>query len=94
LEGQSLFVNGDPWCLIGDFNVTLRIDEHSASMSCSSVDMIEFQECISRIEVKDLNKTGCHFTWTKSLKNLDTGVMKKLDRILRESCFKLAFFLF
>ncbi|GJR00937.1 RNA-directed DNA polymerase, eukaryota, reverse transcriptase zinc-binding domain protein [Tanacetum coccineum] len=81
----------------GDFNVTLRIDEHSAGMSCSSADMIEFQECISRIEVKDLNKTGCHFTWTKSLKNLDTvsdhslavmiilKIMKKKNRAFRFS---------
>ncbi|GKA04480.1 hypothetical protein Tco_0683600 [Tanacetum coccineum] len=42
LETQSLFANGKPSCLMGDFNVTLKIDEHSEGMSCCSTDMIEF----------------------------------------------------
>ncbi|GJT19247.1 RNA-directed DNA polymerase, eukaryota, reverse transcriptase zinc-binding domain protein [Tanacetum coccineum] len=87
LETQSLFANGKPWCLMGDFNVTLKIDVHNEGMSCSSTDMIEFQECINKIEVEDLNKSGCHFTWTKSLQNPDTAVIKKLDRILGNGTF-------
>ncbi|GJV83128.1 RNA-directed DNA polymerase, eukaryota, reverse transcriptase zinc-binding domain protein [Tanacetum coccineum] len=75
LEAQFLIANGDPWCIMGDLNVTLRIDEHNEGMSCSCADMIEFQECIERIEMEDLNKTGCHFTWTKSLKNPDTTII-------------------
>ncbi|GJZ24374.1 RNA-directed DNA polymerase, eukaryota, reverse transcriptase zinc-binding domain protein [Tanacetum coccineum] len=70
-----------------DFNVTSRIDEDSEGMSCSSADMIEFQECIERIEMEDLNKIGCHFTWTKSLKNLNTVIMNKLDRIMGNGDF-------
>ncbi|GJZ16821.1 zinc finger, CCHC-type containing protein [Tanacetum coccineum] len=57
LENQYLFANGDPWCIMGDFNVTLKLDEHSEGMSCSSADMSEFQECIGRLEMEDINKT-------------------------------------
>ncbi|GJY80416.1 RNA-directed DNA polymerase, eukaryota, reverse transcriptase zinc-binding domain protein [Tanacetum coccineum] len=84
-SNQSMF------CLIEDvsttFKVTLKSDEHSEGMSCSSADMIEFQECIERLEMEDINKTGCHFTWTKSLKNLKTAIMKKLDRIMSNGAF-------
>ncbi|GKF64000.1 RNA-directed DNA polymerase, eukaryota, reverse transcriptase zinc-binding domain protein, partial [Tanacetum coccineum] len=66
----------------GDLNVTLKLDEHSEGMSCSTVDMVEFQECIEKIELEDIKKTGCHFTWTKSLRNPETAIMKKLDRII------------
>nr|GEX97935.1 hypothetical protein [Tanacetum cinerariifolium] len=71
----------------GDLNVTLKHDEHSEGMSCSTTDMIEFQECIGRVELEDINKTRCYFTWTKSLKNLETAIMKKLDGIIGIKAF-------
>ncbi|XP_071727235.1 uncharacterized protein [Rutidosis leptorrhynchoides] len=42
----------------------------------------EFRLAAGNIRVEDIRSTGCHFTWTKSLKNPRCGTLKKLDRIL------------
>ncbi|XP_071694959.1 uncharacterized protein [Rutidosis leptorrhynchoides] len=39
------------------------------------------------IEVEDFGSTGFHYTWTKSLKNPNCGVLKNLDRILVNEAF-------
>ncbi|GJW52546.1 RNA-directed DNA polymerase, eukaryota, reverse transcriptase zinc-binding domain protein [Tanacetum coccineum] len=80
--GNWEWASNTKWSPSGDLNVTLKLDEHSEGMSCSTADMVEFQECIEKIELEDINKTGCHFTWTKSLRNPETAIMKKLDRIM------------
>ncbi|XP_071699442.1 uncharacterized protein [Rutidosis leptorrhynchoides] len=71
-----------PWVILGDFNVTLKFEEHSDGGAFMSDEMIEFQNCINDIEVEDLCNTGFNFTWTKSLKNPNCDVLKKLDRVL------------
>ncbi|GJX67306.1 RNA-directed DNA polymerase, eukaryota, reverse transcriptase zinc-binding domain protein [Tanacetum coccineum] len=40
LENQYLFANGDPWCIMEDFNVTLKLDEHSEVSDHSPAVMI------------------------------------------------------
>ena len=82
LDKNKRVVSNDAWCLLGDFNVTLKLDEHSDGMSSSSIDMQEFQECIANIEVEDINKVGFHYTWTKSLLNPKSATLKKLDRVM------------
>ncbi|GJT82249.1 RNA-directed DNA polymerase, eukaryota, reverse transcriptase zinc-binding domain protein [Tanacetum coccineum] len=44
------------------------------------LNMLEFQECINDIEMEDINWSGMHFTWTKSLNNPNATVLKKLDK--------------
>nr|GEW08284.1 hypothetical protein [Tanacetum cinerariifolium] len=39
-----------PWVILGDFNVTLNVNEHLNGSSCSSNEMVEFQNRISNIE--------------------------------------------
>ncbi|XP_071715168.1 uncharacterized protein [Rutidosis leptorrhynchoides] len=75
-------VNNRPWFILGDFNVTRFLGEHSSGSSLVTSEMNEFNECKNQIEVEDIRSTGCHFTWTKSLKNPRCGTLKKLDRIL------------
>lgn len=82
LVRHRMIVNNNAWCLMGDFNVTLKLDEHSDGMSFSNQDIQEFQDCIIDIEVEDLNRVSFHFTWTKSLLNPSTATLKKLDRIM------------
>ncbi|GKF58102.1 RNA-directed DNA polymerase, eukaryota, reverse transcriptase zinc-binding domain protein, partial [Tanacetum coccineum] len=60
------YVNGKPWCIGGDINVTLYPNKHSSGSSVVTPDMMEFQDCLNKIEVKDICKTGLHFTWTKN----------------------------
>ncbi|GJW90404.1 RNA-directed DNA polymerase, eukaryota, reverse transcriptase zinc-binding domain protein [Tanacetum coccineum] len=86
LINEKRYVNGNPWCVSGDWNVTLHPNEHSCGSSVMTSDMIEFQECINNVEVEDLCRTGLHFTWTKNLVSTKAGnlagILKKLDRVM------------
>ncbi|GKD46700.1 RNA-directed DNA polymerase, eukaryota, reverse transcriptase zinc-binding domain protein [Tanacetum coccineum] len=68
LKRQSNFSQNRPWIIMGDFNVTLNSDEHSAGSAYATNEMKEFQYCVNDIEVNDLRRTGFHFTWTKNKK--------------------------
>nr|GEU32815.1 RNA-directed DNA polymerase, eukaryota, reverse transcriptase zinc-binding domain protein [Tanacetum cinerariifolium] len=72
----------EAWTLMGDFNVTLNIEEHSNGTSNLTNDMSEFKDTINSLEVEDLCSTGFYYTWTKSLKNPHCRTLKKLDRIM------------
>ncbi|XP_071728479.1 uncharacterized protein [Rutidosis leptorrhynchoides] len=67
---------------MGDFNITRYLNEHSAGCSILTEEMKEFNSCLNDIEIEDINSSGFHFTWTKSLKNPKCGTLKKLDRIM------------
>ncbi|GJY45431.1 RNA-directed DNA polymerase, eukaryota, reverse transcriptase zinc-binding domain protein [Tanacetum coccineum] len=57
LEGHKYFVGQQPWVLIGDFNVTLNVEEHSAGMSHRNIDMQEFHDVVNKLEIKDICTT-------------------------------------
>ncbi|GKC26370.1 RNA-directed DNA polymerase, eukaryota, reverse transcriptase zinc-binding domain protein [Tanacetum coccineum] len=90
LQIAKCATNGHAWVLMGDFNVTLKPDEHSARSSVISGDMQEFIDCVNAIEVEDICSTGMHYTWIKSPSSPATSVMKKLDR---KKSFKFANFI-
>ncbi|GJR51139.1 RNA-directed DNA polymerase, eukaryota, reverse transcriptase zinc-binding domain protein [Tanacetum coccineum] len=73
---------GIPWVILGDYNVTLKVSEHSNGSVIPSSEMSEFQDCVNNIEVGDLHSEGFHYTWTKSLKNPKCKTLKKLDRVM------------
>ncbi|GJW84490.1 RNA-directed DNA polymerase, eukaryota, reverse transcriptase zinc-binding domain protein [Tanacetum coccineum] len=79
--------NNHPWALLGDLNVTLNVDEHSSGGSFINEEMQEFKDCINLIEIEDIRSTGFFYTWTKSLKNPDNSVLKKLDRVMVSESF-------
>ncbi|GKC98530.1 RNA-directed DNA polymerase, eukaryota, reverse transcriptase zinc-binding domain protein [Tanacetum coccineum] len=85
LEIQKIITCGMPWVILGDFNVTLKVSEHSNGSANPSSEMSEFQDCVNSIEVEDLHSEGFHYTWTKSLKSPKCGTLKKLDKIKRSS---------
>ncbi|GJV63164.1 RNA-directed DNA polymerase, eukaryota, reverse transcriptase zinc-binding domain protein [Tanacetum coccineum] len=60
MQIAKCITNGYPWVLVGDFNVTLKLDEHSAGKSTISSDMQEFIDCVHLIEVEDMCMTGMH----------------------------------
>ncbi|GJV55852.1 RNA-directed DNA polymerase, eukaryota, reverse transcriptase zinc-binding domain protein [Tanacetum coccineum] len=68
--------------IIGDFNVTLNVEEHSAGMSHRNIDMQEFHDVVNKLEIKDICTSGFQYTWTKSLKNTNCLILKRLDRIM------------
>ncbi|GKD36843.1 RNA-directed DNA polymerase, eukaryota, reverse transcriptase zinc-binding domain protein [Tanacetum coccineum] len=72
---------------MGDFNVTLKLEEHSARGSRINGDMQDFVECVNDIEEEDVNCTGLFFTWIKSPFKPKTSILKKLDRVMVNSDF-------
>nr|GEY63726.1 hypothetical protein [Tanacetum cinerariifolium] len=68
--------------LLGYFNVTLKVDEHSAEGSKISGDMHEFMDCVNDIEVEDVNSYLLLFTKIKSPSKPETSIMRKLDRVM------------
>ncbi|GJW34582.1 RNA-directed DNA polymerase, eukaryota, reverse transcriptase zinc-binding domain protein [Tanacetum coccineum] len=70
------------WVIMGDMNVTLNTNERSEGMSHFTHDMKDFQDCINEIKMADLCSSGFQYTWTKSLKNPNATILKKLDRII------------
>ncbi|GKE32773.1 hypothetical protein Tco_1452095 [Tanacetum coccineum] len=83
-------VHGMSWVLMGDFNVALNLeDSHSGSSQMSSA-MIDFKDCVSAIDIMDINCTGLHYTWNQKPKS-GSGILKKLDRVMGNLEFVDAF---
>ncbi|GKB65141.1 RNA-directed DNA polymerase, eukaryota, reverse transcriptase zinc-binding domain protein, partial [Tanacetum coccineum] len=86
LQIHKRIASGNAWFIMGDMNVTLNPNKHSAGSSNMTSDMYDFKECVNSIEVEDLASSGLFFTWTKNLFKVKAGdstrVLKKLDRII------------
>ncbi|GJZ00646.1 hypothetical protein Tco_0518075 [Tanacetum coccineum] len=55
LKDHKYIVNGSPWAITSDFNVTLVVNEHSNGSSSFSNVMKESYECTAEVEIKDIN---------------------------------------
>ncbi|GAV92867.1 hypothetical protein CFOL_v3_36245, partial [Cephalotus follicularis] len=53
----------DPWVVLGDFNVTHFVAEHSASSTVTKA-MCDFNKVIQSAELEDLRSTGFLHTWS------------------------------
>ncbi|GJT24309.1 ribonuclease H-like domain-containing protein [Tanacetum coccineum] len=84
---QRNISNGDPWVIIGDFNVSLNMEEMSNGSFVLTNEMNEFLECTQEIEVEDILSSRFHFTWTKSRGNPKCKTLKNLDRIMINEAF-------
>nr|GEX80229.1 hypothetical protein [Tanacetum cinerariifolium] len=84
------YMRNRPWCLLGDFNVSLFVDEKSTSSSFIDTSMCDFQDYVDVIEMSDVNSTGLRFTWNQKPKG-DNGVLKKTDRIMANIKFYTSF---
>ncbi|XP_021996129.1 uncharacterized protein LOC110893325 [Helianthus annuus] len=86
LSIHKVLVACKPWCIMGDFNTALNIEDNSMGSSSISTGMRDFQECVDNIEVVDINCMGIHFTWSQKPKN-GVGLLKKLDRVMGNTSF-------
>ncbi|XP_071704795.1 uncharacterized protein [Rutidosis leptorrhynchoides] len=86
LARHSAFVGSHPWVILGDFNVSLELEESSSGSSKVSLAMREFQECIEQIRMTDINHSGFQFTWNQC-PNASTGILKKIDRVMGNDIF-------
>jgi hypothetical protein len=81
LGNHKCYVRGRPWCLLGDFNASLCLNDKSVSSSNIDIAMREFQDCVHDIEVSDINSSGLRFKWNQKPRGED-GILKKIDRIM------------
>ncbi|GJR06230.1 putative reverse transcriptase domain-containing protein [Tanacetum coccineum] len=79
-----------PWILMGDFNVSLNLEDYSPGSSKLNYAITDFKDCVYNIEVMDINSSGLHFTWNQNPKG-GSGLLKKLDRIMGNTEFIDAF---
>lgn len=60
---HNRFVNRNPWIIMVDFNVSLKLEDSTSSISVLSASMKEFKECITELNMEDINSSSFHFTW-------------------------------
>nr|GEW13022.1 hypothetical protein [Tanacetum cinerariifolium] len=80
-EDDINVVRGQPWTLLGDFNVALNLEDYHLGPSSLNSAMVDFKDCVAKIEVMDVNSSGLHFTWNQKPRG-GGGVLKKLDQIM------------
>ncbi|GJU91234.1 sodium/hydrogen exchanger 6 [Tanacetum coccineum] len=81
LVGHAGLMRNRPWVLLGDFNVALNLEDHSAGGYELNAAMCEFKECVQTMKVADVNSIGLHFTWNQKPKG-SNGILKKIDWIM------------
>ncbi|GKC07260.1 retrovirus-related pol polyprotein from transposon TNT 1-94, partial [Tanacetum coccineum] len=67
------------------------LEEHSSGGSHVTEEMQDFRDCINAIEIEVIGCSGFFYTWTKSLRNANNNVLKKLDRIMVSERFHKEF---
>lgn len=63
LNTHAYLMRDMPWVLLGDFNSSLNLDDHSNGGYEPNIAMREFKDCVQTMEVSDVNSTGLQFTW-------------------------------
>ncbi|XP_022013821.1 uncharacterized protein LOC110913288 [Helianthus annuus] len=86
LSKHKVLVGNKPWVILGDFNSALNLDDKSMGASNISTGMRDFQDCISELEVFDINSSGLHFTWNQKPKK-GAGLLNKIDRVMGNTPF-------
>ncbi|GJR35154.1 RNA-directed DNA polymerase, eukaryota, reverse transcriptase zinc-binding domain protein [Tanacetum coccineum] len=85
-ERKELYIRNHPWCLLGDFNAALFLEDSTASGANIDISMREFRDCVEDIEVMDVHRMGLQFTWNQKPKGAN-GILKKIDRIMANTGF-------
>ncbi|GJU03207.1 RNA-directed DNA polymerase, eukaryota, reverse transcriptase zinc-binding domain protein [Tanacetum coccineum] len=55
---HKVYIRNRPWCLLGDFNAALMLEDKVMGSSTIDIAMREFKECVEEIEVMDVQRTG------------------------------------
>ncbi|GJW63854.1 hypothetical protein Tco_0115738 [Tanacetum coccineum] len=87
---HKVFVGNRPWCLLGDFNAALFLEDSTAGSSTMDIAMREFKACVEEIEVMDVQCSGLQYTWNQKPRGGE-GILKKIDRVLGNLDFNDSF---
>ncbi|GKB17442.1 hypothetical protein Tco_0851365 [Tanacetum coccineum] len=86
LSMHKLYIRDRPWCLLGDFNAALFLEDSTAGRANIDISMREFCNCVEDIEVMDVQHMGLQFNWSQKPKGTN-GILKKIDRIMANLAF-------
>ncbi|GJR99878.1 hypothetical protein Tco_0316387 [Tanacetum coccineum] len=86
LSMHKVYIRDRLWCLLGDFNAALFLEDSTASGANIDISMREFRDCVEDIEVMDVHRTGLQFTWNQKPKGTN-GLLKKIDKIMANIAF-------
>nr|GEU30806.1 hypothetical protein [Tanacetum cinerariifolium] len=56
LTKHKVYVRDRPWCILGDFNAALFLEDSTASGSTTDIAMRDFRDCVKDIEVMDVQQ--------------------------------------
>ncbi|GJR00895.1 RNA-directed DNA polymerase, eukaryota, reverse transcriptase zinc-binding domain protein [Tanacetum coccineum] len=87
LANHCLVVNNEPWVVLGDFNVTLNVDESSNSFGVIDKDMDVFRKVLFDLCLDDIISYRMFYTWTQKRMNPSSGILRKLDWVLGNPSF-------
>ncbi|GJU54334.1 RNA-directed DNA polymerase, eukaryota, reverse transcriptase zinc-binding domain protein [Tanacetum coccineum] len=90
LATHKNYIRNRPWCILGDFNVSLSADDKSTGPSYIDTGMRDFQDCVEAIEVSDVNSTDLRLTWNQNPKG-EHGTLKNIDCIMANLDFYSSF---
>ncbi|XP_039049215.1 uncharacterized protein LOC120190158 [Hibiscus syriacus] len=90
LSTTASVVGSDAWLIGDDFNVILNMEESSNAVNSATVsDISDFQRCVEELGIFDHQYTDPLFTWSN--KQQDTYLARKLDRVLINPSWFVAF---
>lgn len=72
---------GNPWVIMGDFNVVLRPSDREGGDRFWHSHNDEFMDCINQAEVQQIPYNGMRLTWHNGQQG-PNAIMEKLDWIL------------
>ncbi|GJV08797.1 RNA-directed DNA polymerase, eukaryota, reverse transcriptase zinc-binding domain protein [Tanacetum coccineum] len=85
LNDHMVFTDNKPLLMLGDFNVILYSEDHSKGFANIYQAIREFRSYVQQLGMEYLARNGLFFTWVQKRKDLESGIMKKLDRVIRNS---------
>ncbi|XP_060211886.1 uncharacterized protein LOC132639461 [Lycium barbarum] len=70
----------EPWIIGGDFNTVLHIWDREEGNTVTSNEIQDFSDCITNLQLNELNWRGEYFTWTNKQHGTDR-IYSRIDRI-------------
>ncbi|VFQ75853.1 unnamed protein product [Cuscuta campestris] len=69
------------WCVLGDFNVVLHIDDRIGGSRVTREETKDFEECLRDCGLEEVPYTGSYYTWSNK-QGLGDRIYSKLDRVV------------